>query len=422
MGKLRGVTSSKVAFALFFILISLSVSLPLLFGFSPNQASTLANFQVPFEGMQLAYYSETTPILQQRTGLAGNGWTTFLFHNLTSTSSMMDIAANGTVTQGNNQSPIQLASTVAFPTNEDTLLFLRNGGQQNLTLYASDVAPALQKIPNYNVQLTGLWNLQEQTPLKTALGIFSTYKYHRQVALGNTTLEFYASYDQSKQLLIYGEVYATQSGLTALIETTELREINQELPSSAGNAPKCVIATAAYGSELAGPVQFLRGFRDGEVNETYLGRSFLTAFNAWYYSWAPSVAKEEYVDGYLRSSVQIAILPLLGSLMIASAIFQLIHPVNPELAVLATGLVASALLGLIYLTPLIFAIVKLKKVRLTRRSLFSVALFGFILTMLGTLGHGSYGILEILPALLVIEITILTPLTIVKVFSRRKAC
>ena len=415
-------TSSKVAFALFFILISFTVSLPLLFGFSPSQASTLGNFQVPFEGMKLAYYSETTPILQQRTGLAGNGWTTFLFHNLTSTSSMMDIAANGTVTQGNNQSPIQLALTVAFPTNEDTLLFLRNGGQQNLTLYASDVAPALQKIPNYNVQLTGLWNLQEQTPLKTTLGIFSTYKYHRQVALGNTTLDFYASYDQSKQLLIYGEVYATQSGLTALIETTELREINQQLPSSAGNAPKCVIATAAYGSELAGPVQFLRGFRDRKVNETYLGRNFLTAFNAWYYSWAPSVAKEEYVDGYLRSSVQIAILPLLGSLMIASAIFQLIHPVNPELAVLATGFVASALLGLIYLTPLIFAIVKLKKVRLTRRSLLSVALFGFILTVLGTLGHGSYGIMEILLALLVIEITILSPLTIVKVFSRRKAC
>ena len=422
MGKLRGMTSSKVAFALFFILISLTVSLPLLFGFSPNQASTLGNFQVPFEGMELAYYSETTPILQQRTGLAGNGWTTFLFHNLTSTSSLMDVAANGTVTQGSNQSPIQLALTVAFPTNEDTLLFLRNGGHQNLTLYASDAAPALQKIPNYNVQLTGLWNLQEQTTLKTSLGIFSTYKYHRQVALGNTTLDFYASYDQSKQLLIYGEVYATQSGLTALIETTELREINQELPSSAGNAPKCVIATAAYGSELAAPVQFLRGFRDMEVNGTYLGRSFLTAFNAWYYSWAPSVAKEEYVDGYLRSSVQVAILPLLGSLMIASAIFQLIHPVNPELAVLATGLVASALLGLTYLTPLIFAMVQLKKVRLTRRSLLSVALLGFILTMLGTLGHGSYGIMEILPALLVIEITILSPLTIVTILSRERAC
>ena len=418
MGKLRGTTSSKVAFASFFILVSLSVSLPLLFGFSPNQVSTLGNFQVPYEGMKLAYYSETTPILQQRTGLAGNGWTTFLFHNLTSTSSLMDIAANGTVTQGGNLSPIQLALTVAFPTNEDTLLFLRNGGQQNLTLYASDVAPALQKIPNYNVQLTGLWNLQEQTPLKTALGIFSTYKYHRQVALGNTTLDFYASYDQSKQLLIYGEVYATQSGLTALIETTELREINQQLPSSAGNAPKCVIATAAYGSELASPVQFLRSFRDMEVNETYLGRSFLTAFNAWYYSWAPSVAKEEYVDGYLRSSVQVVILPLLGSLMIASTIFQLIHPVNPELAVLATGLVVSALLGLIYLTPLIFTIVKLKKVRLTMRSLFSVALFGFILTMLGTLGHGSYGIIEVLLALLVIEITILSPLIIVKIFPR----
>jgi hypothetical protein len=210
------------------------------------------------------------------------------------------------------------------------------------------------------------------------------------------------------------------SGSTS--QTAVSATINQQASSSAATAPRCVIATAAYGSELAGPVQFLRDFRDNEVNETYLGSSFLTAFNAWYYSWAPSVAKEEYVNGYLRSSVQVAILPLLGTLMIASTIFHLIHPVNPEVAVLATGLLASALLGLIYLTPLIFPIVKLKKVRLTRWSLFYAALFGFILTMLGTLGHGSYGILEVLTGLLVIEITILSPLTIVKVFSREKAC
>ena len=209
----------------------------------------------------------------------------------------------------------------------------------------------------------------------------------------------------------------TTTPATTPTTKTSVSVIPQQSSSSAVNASRCVIATAAYGSELAGPVQFLRDFRDKEVNETYLGNNFLTAFNAWYYSWAPSVAKEEYANGYLRSSVRVAILPLLGSLMIASTIFQLIHPVNPELAVLATGLMASALLGLIYLTPLVFAAVKLKKARLTRRSLFYAALFGIVLTMIGTLGHGTYGILEILPAFLVIEITILSPLTIVKMWK-----
>jgi hypothetical protein len=204
---------------------------------------------------------------------------------------------------------------------------------------------------------------------------------------------------------------STSAASTSFSTTT----VSPQLSTSAGNAPKCVIATAAYGSELAGPVQFLRGFRDGEVNETYLGRSFLTAFNAWYYSWAPSVAKAEYVNGYLRGAVRITILPLLGTLMIASSVFKLIYPMNPELAVLATGLVASSLLGLIYLTPLVFAIAEEKKLRLTKQSLLFAALLGFMLTIVGTLGHGTFGMTEILTSLLVVEIAILTPLAVVRI-------
>ena len=81
----------------------------------------------------------------------------------------------------------------------------------------------------------------------------------------------------------------------------------------------CVIATAAYGSNLAGPVQFLREFRNEIVNRTVLGSAFLSAFNGWYYSWAPGVARVESTSNMLRAAVRVFIIPLIGSLFVAQA-------------------------------------------------------------------------------------------------------
>ena len=41
----------------------------------------------------------------------------------------------------------------------------------------------------------------------------------------------------------------------------------------------CLIATAAYGSEMAPQVQFLREIRDGKVMSTESGASFMAGFN-----------------------------------------------------------------------------------------------------------------------------------------------
>ena len=372
------------------------------------------NYQIPFEGMRLDYFSETTSILQQEMGLTGSGLITLTFHDLTPTSSTMDIRVNGTATQSGRQLPVKVNTSVEFPTNQDTILFLRNGGQQNLQIFAGAAGQAIQIVPGYSFQLTRPWDLHDQTFVKTSLGSFSVYRYHTSISIGNTVLDFYASYEKSTQVLVYGEVYATQGAGTAVIEKIELQQTNAQLTNSTGQSPQCIIATAAYGSEVAAPVQFLRNFRDNDVDQTNLGHHFLSAFNAWYYSWAPSIARVEAGNSELRAGVRAAIIPLLGALFVSSTIFNLGRSLNPEVAILMTGLAASTILGLVYLTPIAFITQRVLKRRITARTILYVSILGIALALMGTLTHGSIDIVENLTAIIVLETILLAPTLLVR--------
>ena len=176
--------------------------------------------------------------------------------------------------------------------------------------------------------------------------------------------------------------------------------------------PQCVIATAAYGSELAAPVQFLRQFRDQEVASTYLGEQFLTAFNAWYYSWAPNVAKAEATNSYMQAFVRLTIMPLLGILFLAKGLFDFLTPANPELAILASGLIASGLLGIAYLTPLLAFIARARKMRFTKRTLRYATILSVILSLCATIPYHVSQTIEILIAFAIIESILVAPIAL----------
>src|SRR5208282_1116374 len=384
-----------------------------------------SQYSIPFQGMTLSYYSDTTPILLQETGLSASGWVNLMFHDLTSSSSKLDISVNGNVTESGQQSPTSIqTTTVDFPTNQDTILFLRNGGQHSLQIYAGPAGQAFQLIPGYSVNLSGTWTLHDTYVLHTVLGTFTAYRYHYSVSGGGTTLDFYGSYDQVRQVLIYGEVYATQNGLSVLIEKLTLVNTNVQFTttsttsstpgsSSPSSSPSCVIATAAYGSALAPPVQFLREFRDQNVERTYLGSQFMLAFNAWYYSWAPSIAKMESTNSGLRAFMRALILPLIGSLFVSQILFRLIAPINSELAILVAGITASALVGLMYLTPILLlpALKLMRRRTLTKKTIGVLLLIGAIFTLAGTVTHGTVGAVQNLSALVVVETILITPVT-----------
>jgi len=78
----------------------------------------------------------------------------------------------------------------------------------------------------------------------------------------------------------------------------------------------CLIATAAFGSEMAPQVQFLREIRDNTVLQTQSGLTFMTGFNQFYYSFSPTIADYERENLAFKETVKIAITPMLTSLAI----------------------------------------------------------------------------------------------------------
>ncbi len=89
-----------------------------------------------------------------------------------------------------------------------------------------------------------------------------------------------------------------------------------EDPSNNNNTENggCLIATAAFGSELAPQVQQLRELRDNTVLATESGTVFMSGFNQIYYTFSPAVADLERENPMFREIVQIALTPMLSSL------------------------------------------------------------------------------------------------------------
>ncbi|MEM3143422.1 MAG: CFI-box-CTERM domain-containing protein [Candidatus Nitrosotenuis sp.] len=78
----------------------------------------------------------------------------------------------------------------------------------------------------------------------------------------------------------------------------------------------CLIATAAYGSELSPQVQRLREIRDNALMGTNSGSVFMSSFNAFYYSFSPTVADWERQNPAFKESVKIMLTPMLSTLSI----------------------------------------------------------------------------------------------------------
>ena len=88
----------------------------------------------------------------------------------------------------------------------------------------------------------------------------------------------------------------------------------------------------------------------------------MTIFNAWYYSFSPDVASVIAANETLRGFMRILLYPLIGILYIASSL-KTLFSFNYELAIITSGLVASSLIGFVYLGPIALIVHRFKKVK-----------------------------------------------------------
>ena len=151
-------------------------------------------------------------------------------------------------------------------------------------------------------------------------------------------------------------------------DLVDLLEANKEESSGPSGGQQggggCLIATAAFGSELSPEVQYLRNFRDHYIFSTMAGSNFMNVFNTWYYSFSPYVADYERQQPWFQESVRILIYPLLGALSISEKAYSLFPG---EAGAIIAGLVASSIIGMVYVSPLLLAVEKVKKAKFNYR-------------------------------------------------------
>jgi len=115
--------------------------------------------------------------------------------------------------------------------------------------------------------------------------------------------EIFASVNKTERSSIISVVFDGEGDYTIGITTMDKH-----------NGGGCLIATAAFGSELAPQVQLLREIRDNTILQTKSGSTFMMGFNQLYYSFSPAIADYERENLIFKEAVKLTLVPLLTSL------------------------------------------------------------------------------------------------------------
>ena len=154
------------------------------------------------------------------------------------------------------------------------------------------------------------------------------------------------------------EAAAAAAAAAVVIEAEPEIEPEPMMTSQSSEEKKgggCLIATAAFGSEMAPQVQFLREIRDNKVLQTESGSAFMTGFNQFYYSFSPAVADYERENPAFKETVKLALTPMLASLAILNYV-----DIDSEAEILGYGIGIILLnIGMYFVAPAII-IIKIK--------------------------------------------------------------
>ena len=131
------------------------------------------------------------------------------------------------------------------------------------------------------------------------------------------------------------KIPSLKDGEESQLASSEINPSSSEDNTEGGG---CLIATSAYGTELAPQVQFLREIRDNTIMSTASGAAFMTSFNQIYYLFSPTIADMQRENVFFQDAVRIFITPMISSLSIMTLAED-----NSEMEVLGWGISVIAL-------------------------------------------------------------------------------
>ena len=138
---------------------------------------------------------------------------------------------------------------------------------------------------------------------------------------------------------------ASEQDIGSLLEETGIKTSEPQTTESEGGG--CLIATAAFGSEMAPQVQLLREIRDNTILQTESGTNFISTFNQFYYSFSPIIADYERENPYFKEAVKLTLTPLLTSLTLLQHI-----DIDSESEMLGYGIAVILLnIGIYFVAP-----------------------------------------------------------------------
>jgi len=175
-----------------------------------------------------------------------------------------------------------------------------------------------------------------------------TYSHHEELFQNNMVLfsNTVESFDTASET-----AESTEPDISGLLEKAGIKTTE---PETTGGG--CLIATAAFGSELAPQVQQLRELRDNTVLQTESGASFMTGFNQFYYSFSPIIADYERENPVFKEVVKLTLTPLLTSLTLLQY-----TDIDSESEMLGYGVGIILLnIGIYFVAPTVL-IMKIKK-------------------------------------------------------------
>ena len=256
---------------------------------------------------------------------------------------------------------VTTVSTTTTRTSSGTLvIYTTTTSWSTLSTWSATitVVPGTSTTFVHTVNATTTTTTTSTTAITYTLSIFTFYatstSYIWTASASTTTTYYSTSYTGTTATTTTTSTSTTTSTTSTTTTATATRTITPG---------RCLIASAAYESELSPAVQYLRDFRDGYVSDSFAGSEFLRLFNTFYYSFSPFIADSVSASETAKAATRIALVPLLTSLYPGQAAFHMFRS-QPELGVLLAGLVSSSLMGILYASPLVaFKAIKAKTER-----------------------------------------------------------